>query len=174
MKHTTCSTLYTLTALAVLLLSSGARSEESAAKPQAPSFSVRDINNRLVSTDSLLKKGPVIVDFWATWCIHCMSEMKMLTRLVEKYGADRFTVLAISQDAPAERSKVRQVAKSKKWPFTIAIDNGKSIAQSYQVNALPALFLVGKDGTIAAVARGFTAGDEATLEETLGRLLDAK
>jgi len=157
-----------------VLSASAAETPSPADHPAAPSFTIRDIRNKLIVTDSLLKKGPVIIDFWATWCVHCMTEMKALQHLVDTIGHDRFTVLAISQDGPAERSKVIQTASVKKWPFIIAIDNGKSVSRSYQVNALPALFLIGTDGRIHVFSRGFSAGDEAALEATLRRMLDEK
>jgi peroxiredoxin len=142
--------------------------------PSAPSFTVRDIDNRLISTDSLIKRGPLIVDFWATWCTHCIREMKALQGIVEKYGSDRVTVLAVSQDSPAELTKVKQAAKTKKWPFIVVVDNGKSITQKFQANALPALFLVGGDGKIHAMSRGFSPGDETKLDEIIGEMLRAK
>jgi peroxiredoxin len=140
--------------------------------PQAPSFTVRDINNRLISIDSLLGHGPLIVDFWATWCTHCMREMKALQVIVEKYGSPKVTVLAISQDAPAEITRVKQMVRLKKWPFIVAIDNGKNIAQKFQVTALPSLFVIGSDGKLHAMSRGFTPGDEEKLDGVIRELLN--
>ena len=142
--------------------------------PSAPSITVRDIDNRLISTDSLLRRGPLIIHFWATWCTHCIREMKALQGIVEKYGGDRVTVLAVSLDSPGEITKVKQTARMKKWPFIVAIDNGKNISQKFQVTALPALFLIGRDGLIHAMSRGFTPGDETKLDETIREMLPSR
>jgi peroxiredoxin len=133
----------------------------------APRFTARDINNRLVSVDSLIAHGTLIIDFWATWCVPCMNEFRAIEKLMKKYGDSTLTVLAICEDGPSELAKVKQMAASKKWPFTIIMDNGKNIAQKFNVNALPTMFLIGSDGAIRLRTQGFVAGDEAKLEEQL-------
>lgn len=142
--------------------------------PTAPSIIARDIKNKLVSSDSLRQKGPVIVDFWATWCKPCMAEFKALTKLVKKYRQHNLTVIAVSQDGPAEAAKVKQLAAAKKWPFIVMMDNGKKIAAQFQVRATPETFLIGTDGTIHAAHRGYIPGDEVKLEEEIRDLLAPK
>jgi cytochrome c biogenesis protein CcmG, thiol:disulfide interchange protein DsbE len=135
--------------------------------PTAPVFTARDIDNRLVFIDSLIARGPLIIDFWATWCAPCMAEFRALEKIVKKYAGKGMTVLAINEDGPAEAAKVKQMAAMKKWPFIVVIDNGKSIAQKFNVNAMPSLFLIQGDGKIHMFTRGYVAGDEVKLEEEL-------
>ena len=133
----------------------------------APRFTVRDINNRLVSIDTLIARGPLIIDFWATWCAPCLAEFKTIEKLVKKYSDKNLTVLAVSEDGPSETARVKQMVRMKKWPFIVVMDNGRNIAQKFNVTALPALFLIGSDGKIHMHTRGFVPGDEAKLEEKL-------
>jgi cytochrome c biogenesis protein CcmG/thiol:disulfide interchange protein DsbE len=139
----------------------------------APSFIARDINNRVVSIDSLRVKGPVVVDFWATWCVPCLLELKALKKLAKQYKDKQLTVVAISQDNPGEIAKVKQMVAAKKWPFIVVIDAGKKIAAKYQVRSVPALFLVQADGKVLYSSRGFVTGDEVKLEEAIRELPDA-
>ncbi|MBN1129320.1 MAG: TlpA family protein disulfide reductase [Chitinispirillaceae bacterium] len=142
------------------------------ARSDAPSFSARDINNRVVSIDSLRSRGPVVIDFWATWCVPCMLEFKALTKLAKKYKDKQLTIIAVSQDNPSEIAKVKQLAAANKWPFVVVIDAGKKIAAKYQVRSVPALFLVHTDGKILYSSRGFVTGDEVKLEEAIRELPD--
>jgi thiol-disulfide isomerase/thioredoxin len=135
--------------------------------PLAPGFVARDIDNRLVSTDSLIARGPLIIDFWATWCSPCMAEFKAIEKLVKKYADSNLTVVAVSEDGPSEAAKVRHKVAVKKWPFVVVIDNGGSIARKFNVTAMPSLFLIGRDGKVRLSTRGFVAGDEAKLEEAV-------
>lgn len=140
--------------------------------PTAPSFSVRTLNNDLVSTDSLIGKGPLIIDFWATWCAPCMAEFKALKKIAAEHKDKHLQVLAISQDAPSEIAKVRQTVKTRRLPFIVAIDRDKSIGQKYFVNALPSLYLIGTDGKVHLRTRGFVTGDEVKLEKEIRELLE--
>ncbi|MBN1128910.1 MAG: TlpA family protein disulfide reductase [Chitinispirillaceae bacterium] len=143
------------------------------ARSCAPSFVARDINNRLVSLDSLTVKGPVIIDFWATWCVPCMLEFKALKKLHKKYEDKQLTIVAISQDNPSEIAKVKQMVAANKWPFIVVIDAGKKISAKYQVRSVPALFIVRTDGKICYSSRSFVSGDEVKLEEAIRGLPDA-
>ena len=142
------------------------------ALPIAPSFTVRDLNNKLISTDSLIARGPLIIGFWATWCASCMAEFTELKKIVAKFSDNNLQVLAISQDAASEVSRVRQTVKSRRLPFIVAIDRDKSIGQKYFVNALPSLYLVGTDGKVHMYSRGFVTGDELKLEKGIRAILE--
>ena len=92
-----------------------------------------------------------------------MTEKKYL----KEYSDKNLTVLAVSEDGPSETARVKQMVRMKKWPFIVVMDNGRNIAQKFNVTALPALFLIGSDGKIHMHTRGFVPGDEAKLEEKL-------
>ncbi len=140
--------------------------------PTAPSFTVHDLDNKLVSTDSLIEKGPLIIDFWATWCVPCMSEFKFLKRIVAEHKDKNLKVLAISQDAPSEDAKVRQTVRSRRLPFIVAMDRDKTIGRKYFVSALPSLYLIGTDGKVHLHTRGFVASDEVKLEKEIREILE--
>jgi thiol-disulfide isomerase/thioredoxin len=142
--------------------------------PTAPRFIARDIDNRLVSVDTLIARGPLIIDFWATWCAPCRAEFRAIGKLIAKYADRHVTVLAVSEDGPSESAKVRQIVAGGKWPFIVVMDNGKSIAQKFNVSALPTLFLVGSDGLIHFYSRGYVPGDESKLEKALRDLSTGK
>lgn len=148
--------------------------DESNVLHKAPAITARDLSNRLVFSDSLTARGPLIIDFWATWCSPCIAEFKIIKKLVKKYADRNLTVLAVNEDGPSEITKVRQMVAMKKWPFVIVMDKGKAIAQKYHVTSLPALFLVGTDGKIHFTAKGFTTGDETELEKKILSLLPEK
>ena len=140
--------------------------------PDAPSFVARDIHNRIVSLDSLRKNGPVIVDFWATWCVPCMLELKALKKLSKKYKDKNLTIIAISLDNQAEIAKVKQMTAANRWPFTVAVDAGKKIGEKYHVTSVPALFLIDTGGKVRYSSRVYVIGDEVKLEEAINELSD--
>src|SRR5260370_36099384 len=61
-----------------------------------------------------LKGKVVMLNFWATWCAPCISEMPLFVRMYEKYRAQGFEILAVSVDDKVDRYKVAPFAKEHK------------------------------------------------------------
>ncbi|MCC7064737.1 MAG: redoxin domain-containing protein [Planctomycetes bacterium] len=116
-------------------------------------------------------KGKVVMlDFWATWCGPCMAELPNVKAAYDKYHGKGFEILGISLDD--NREAFDKITSSKKMTWRHHFD-GKGwkneIAQLYGVNSIPATYLIGPDGKIAAVG---LRGD--ALEKHLSKLLTKK
>jgi len=77
----------------------------------APSFSLKTLDGKQVSFDSLRGK-PVLVDFWATWCAPCVQSMPKLAHLYEQTKGKGLVVLTIDKDETAKTLPTS-------WPRTI-------------------------------------------------------
>ncbi|HET9886648.1 MAG TPA: TlpA disulfide reductase family protein, partial [bacterium] len=53
---------------------------------KAADFQGKNLEGKTVTLQSLLGKGPIVVDFWATWCKPCIKELPHLQRIYEKYS----------------------------------------------------------------------------------------
>jgi peroxiredoxin len=105
--HSVIETMHRATAE---LIASGAASRAKKAGDIAPSFSLKDPEGIVVSSNELLKKGPMVVSFYrGVWCPYCNMELQALEAVkpqFDKYGA---SLLAISpQIAPNSRKSMRQ------------------------------------------------------------------
>src|SRR4029077_21200996 len=92
------------------LIAAGAAERARKAGDVPPSFSLKDPEGNVVSSNELLKKGPLVVSFYrGFWCPYCNMELRALEAAkpaFDKYGA---SLLAISpQAAPNSRKSVRQ------------------------------------------------------------------
>ncbi|HEU5096119.1 MAG TPA: TlpA disulfide reductase family protein [Reyranella sp.] len=92
-------------------------------------------------------KGKVVlVNFWATWCAPCVSEMPSLDQLQKKMGKDKFVVLPLSLDGPT-RAKVAPFYQDKKLAdLGIYFDKGRKAMQALGVSVLPTSILVDASG----------------------------
>ncbi|MBH31949.1 MAG: hypothetical protein CMG71_08225 [Candidatus Marinimicrobia bacterium] len=123
------------------------------------------------SLDALLKNGPVLLDFWATWCGPCLKEMVHLQRFHEKYEGYGLTILTINQDDPKSLSKVRSTVKSKKFTFKVALDPNGKVAKRLNAKLMPTTILVDMDGVIRWMHQGYLPGDEIEIEQRIRALL---
>ena len=128
----------------------------------APDFTFTDLVTGKTTKLSDLRDKPVYLNFWATWCPPCVKELPHIQSKYEQYK-DRIHFLAISvdseQDAPA------QFISSKGYTFTVGYGNEREISRAYNIEAIPASYIIGTDGTIKAQIVG--SMDEADLESFL-------
>ncbi len=139
---------------------------------KAPDFSARTVARRQVILSELVKKGPVLIDFWALWCIPCLKELPHLQTIYQKYKDQGLSVLAINQDDPSSESKVRPFLRGKRYTFDVIIDTNKELWRKFKIVSLPTLFLIDTEGRIYTSHTGYRPGDENALEQEIQTLLN--
>lgn len=103
-----------------------------------------------------MKDKVVLVDFWATWCGPCIGELPNVKANYEKYHAKGFEIIGISLDD--DKAKLEAFVKKENIPWAQSFSGEgwqDPIASKYGIKGIPAMFLIGKDGKVAAAnARG--------------------
>jgi cytochrome c biogenesis protein CcmG/thiol:disulfide interchange protein DsbE len=164
-------------ALALLALAPGPRSG-SAATPaltiepsRAPALKLRTVTGEALTLEKLIARGPVVLDFWATWCRPCLEELPELETLHRKYRERGLTVVGISLDGPRNFAKVRPFASKLGLTFPIAVDEDGRIQHLYQVRALPTTVLIDTSGNVVSVREGYRPGETRALEAEIAKLV---
>ena len=128
----------------------------------APDITFTDLVTGRTMKLSDLRDKPVYLNFWATWCPPCVKELPHIQSKYEQYK-DRIHFLAISVDS--EQEAPAQFISSKGYTFTVGYGNEREISRAYNIEAIPASYIIGTDGTIKAQIVG--SMDEADLERFL-------
>ncbi|MCU0339370.1 MAG: AhpC/TSA family protein [Spirosomaceae bacterium] len=133
----------------------------------APEIALNSTQNQPVSLSSLRGKV-VLIDFWASWCGPCRMENPNVVRVYNRFKDKGFEIYSVSLDRD-KNAWVQAIGKDGLvWPSHVSdLKYWKSVAaQAYGVNAIPATFLLDKDGkVIAKNLRGEAL--EKKLEEVL-------
>jgi peroxiredoxin len=136
---------------------------------QAPDFVQPDANGKTFSLSDFKGKY-VLVDFWASWCSPCRTEIPELKSVYEKYKDKNFTILSISLDK--DKEKWMEAIAYEQMPWLQLSDlkaDQNSAAQAYKVLGIPANFLIDPNGKIIGVGlRDYNPGSK-TLDNYLSK-----
>ena len=123
----------------------------------APDFNLRDLQGGRVNLRNLLATGPVLLDFWATYCKPCVKAMPKLQKIHEKYGKSGLTVLGVNVDGPRGQNRIKPFLRARKVNFPTALDSDSAVMRRMQVNVLPTTLLITPDGEIALRQVGYNS-----------------
>jgi cytochrome c biogenesis protein CcmG, thiol:disulfide interchange protein DsbE len=99
-----------------------------------------------------LRGRPVIVNFWASWCVPCRAELPLLASAERAHAADRLAIVGVlfKDDATAARAFGASVGVD--WPS--AVDPNGAIAASYRVVAPPRSYFIDRSGVLRSMHIG--------------------
>jgi peroxiredoxin len=117
----------------------------------APDFTLVDLDGNEVSLSDF-RGQPVLINFWATWCPPCRTEMPDIAAAYEEHRDKELVVLAVNVEESADN--VRGFADEDKVSFPVLLDGDGAVARQYRVRALPTSFFINRDGVIADVFYG--------------------
>ena len=114
----------------------------------APNFSLKDADGNAVNLADYRGKV-VLVNFWATWCGPCESEIPWFIEFEKKYKDQGFAVLGVSMDDDGWKS-VRPYIASHKINYRIMIGSPLVSDQFGDIDSLPTSFVLDREGRIAS------------------------
>jgi len=135
-------------------------------------FTIRDITGKRFRLAERLEKGPVLLDFWALWCVPCLKELPELAKIWSRFQGSGLSVVAVNEDAPADQAKVKPFIKRKRYGFTVAFDEDSDLWQQFNIDALPTVILLDRNGDVAYRHTGYKPGDEAELVTRIEQLFE--
>jgi peroxiredoxin len=119
----------------------------------APNATFTTIEGKKISM-AKLKGKVVLVNFWATECRACVTEMPALANTYNTYKSKGFEVIAVAMpyDPPAQ---VLNYATQKKLPFPVMMDGlGEIVAQFNDVSVTPTTYVYNKQGKLIQYTKG--------------------
>lgn len=166
-------TLFLVAAVAAVMLLEGFGGNVLPPGTPAPPFDFEKHQGGRVTSEEL-RGQVVLIDFWATWCGPCRGEMPWLVGLANEYEAKGVRFVAASHDDAEERKAAIDAYTRQNVPglTRYAVYADPFTGAKYRVDALPTLYVIGRDGKIVAGTRGATS--EWRVRRWLNAALEAK
>ncbi len=124
----------------------------------APQFALKDIDGKTVKLSDFRGKA-VVLNFWATWCPPCKTEMPWLVDLQQQYAPEGLTVVGVALDE-AGADEIAKFARDMKLNYPILIGDDTTADAYGNVQMLPTTFYIDRDGKIVARVVGLTGKRE--------------
>lgn len=137
------------------LVESANRSDQPEPRPEwlgreAPDFTLRDLDGRRAQLSTMRGKI-VLLDFWATWCGPCRAEMPIVKKITDDYSARGFEAWGISDE---KVTVVKEWLAHNPWNLPVLNDEEDRVSEQFQVQGIPALLIIGRDGKILSYYTG--------------------
>jgi cytochrome c biogenesis protein CcmG/thiol:disulfide interchange protein DsbE len=156
-----------LVVLLVALFARGSATSPTAIGAVAPDFSVTDLDGNPIHLADLGGQ-PVIVNFWASWCVPCIEEFPLLRDAAARHAEDGLVVVGIVYQDRTQAARDFMARNGATW--AAAADPDGRVADAYGILAPPETFFIGRDGRIAARVLGqFSA---ATLDDKVAVIME--
>lgn len=111
---------------------------------RAPGFELSNLSGGKVSLESLRGK-PVFLNFWATWCPPCRSEMPDLQDMYLKYDGQVHFLTVNSQESA---NTVRKFMQENKYTFPVVLDKSGAVGTKYRITGIPTTLILDAKGIV--------------------------
>lgn len=130
-----------------------------------------DLDGTPVALTSLLGKGPIVLDFWATWCKPCLAALPELNELHAELASRGLQVIGINEDGQRNAAKVKPFVKTHAFAFPVLLDLNRETQSRLNVAVLPTTLLLDAQGKVVHTIFGFRQGEIAALRDKIEPLL---
>ncbi len=146
-------------ALAALLLVAAATTSAAAQElglplgTRAPAAAVETLDGRPADLASVVARGPVLIEFWATWCPNCKALEPQMKQIATRYaGRIRLVGVAVSVNQSPER--VRAYAAKYQLPLELYYDRAGKATAAYDVPATSYVVVLDRTGKVVYTGQG--------------------
>jgi peroxiredoxin len=138
---------------------------------KAPELSVRDAKGDVRRLDEYRGQA-VVLNFWATWCEPCLSEMPSLEDLERKFSGRAFKILAVNFAESEER--VKAFLENYGIKLEVLYDKDMGAAKRWNARILPASFVIDPEGRVRYTVLGEADWTAPAIVSAIEKLVSEK
>lgn len=123
----------------------------------APDFTAYDAEGNAVNLSDYFGK-PLVLNFWASWCGPCKSEMPEFQQKFEETTDVQFLMVNMTNGRETKEN-AQALLEQEGYTFPVLFDTDADAAMTYSVYSLPTTYFIAADGTLTAWAQGAIDGE---------------
>ncbi len=141
----------------------------------APDFAARDMEGKIWERSEVTGSSGVLLFFWATWSPRSTEGLSVVDGLLERYGEQGLSVVAINVEGERpdedEIASMKEIVTQGGLKVQVLVDHGLNIFSDYGVIAVPSSVLLDSQGVIVYALDGLRTGAERELETAVRAML---
>lgn len=138
-----------------------------------PSINLKSVSGKTIDFSTLAassKDTMVVMSFWATWCIPCITELENINDVLEEKQIETpFHFITVSIDDSRTEKRVKPFIKGKGWRFDVLLDVNSELKRALNVTDVPHVIII-KNSKIVYRHTGYIAGEEDRLFDAIRNL----
>lgn len=123
---------------------------------RAPNFRLETTNGEVMELADL-RGTPVFLNFWATWCFFCLTEMPAMQIIADEYGDD---VVVLGVSAGDSKEDASTYAGNNDIRYMLALDTDKVVTEAYGVRQMPTSMFIDENGVVENLIFGVIVPDQ--------------
>lgn len=132
----------------------------------APAVALETLDGKPANLARYIGKGPVLIEFWASWCANCKALEPQLAAISKKYGSRvKLVVVAVSVNQSVERAK--RYHAQHKLPVEILYDRKGDASEAYEAPATSYVVVIDKAGKVVYTGAGAQQNLDAAVRKAL-------
>lgn len=126
---------------------------------KAPDFTLATLDGEEVSL-SQFRSQPVLLNFWASWCLPCREEMPELVQSYEAHKDEGLVILGVNLTYTDSMPEVRAFVNELDITFPVLLDEDGAVERLYQIPGIPSSVFINRVGTIERLQIGLMTPEQ--------------
>lgn len=119
----------------------------------APDFTLDTLDGGSI-TLSGQRGQPIMLNFWASWCLPCRTEMPAIERVHQRLNEQGLLIIGLNVTSQDSEAAARSFAQEYGLTFPIALDRDGSASAQYDLMGLPSTYFIDREGIVRDVIIG--------------------